>query len=348
MNAMTVAGQYAPPMQIDSPVFDQGQFQNMVAVAELMAKCRLVPEALQGKPADCFLIVEQSRRWGMSPFAVAQEAYVVKGRLLYSGKLTAAVVNIRAGLEAPLAFEFHGEGDALEVVVSGTIAGEDAPRYYSITLGQARSVAGSSSLWKTDPRQQLCYFGARFWARRHAPHVMLGLFGDDETAPASPRDVTPRAEPVPEPPADVTYVYDLQGVELAIATCELGAWIRNAAQATANWDECMALANMNPDHSDAIMLAGEHVPAPPPEPKPARRTFLVLDQHGTTLAGPFEQGRDWLAQYRSQLGWAEDKPAIARANIETLRIVAGIARGKADGDLEAAEAMLEQEGQAGE
>lgn len=184
----------ATPFTMDNPVFDGEQFANMMAVADIMAKAKLVPEHLQGKPADCLLVVEQARRWNMSPFAVAQETYVVKGKLLFGGKLVTAVVNSRAPLAAPLQFTFKGEGLACEVTVSGTLRNEAEPRTYSITVGEAKKVAGSSSLWNTDPKQQACYFGARFWARRHCPEVILGVWSEDEIDRGpTMRDITPPA-----------------------------------------------------------------------------------------------------------------------------------------------------------
>lgn len=186
------------PFAMDNPVFDPAQFQAMAQVAEMMASCKLVPEHLQKSQGDCFLVVEQARRWNMSPFAVAQETYSIKGKLLFGGKLVTAVINARAPIDAPLKFDAVKVDGEDGVRASGTFNGESDPRTYEISINKARSVAGNSSLWKTDPFQQACYFAARFWARRHCPEVILGVWSEDEIRPAhfgpeEARDVTPAA-----------------------------------------------------------------------------------------------------------------------------------------------------------
>jgi hypothetical protein len=38
------------------------------------------------------MVIEAAMRWGMSPFAVAQETSVIQGKLMFSGKLVAAAI----------------------------------------------------------------------------------------------------------------------------------------------------------------------------------------------------------------------------------------------------------------
>ncbi len=248
------------PFLMDNPIFDADQFATMMQVADIMSKAKLVPEHLQGKPADCLLVVEQARRWNMSPFAVAQETYLVKQKLLFGGKLVTAVINTRAPVKHSLRFSYSGEGDKCEVTVSATLRGEDEPREYSITIGEAKAVAGTSSLWKTDPKQQAAYFAARFWARRHCPEVILGVWGEDEidAAPVM-RDVTPtpadirRAAP---PPADLLALVDTDGEEFLLNPVEvpgrLADWCREAT------DEALPLLIEN---NPGVELVAEAVAA---------------------------------------------------------------------------------------
>ena len=50
----------------------------------------------------------------------------------------------------------------------------------------------NSPLWKGDPQQQLGYYSARAWARRHFPELLLGVYTREEIEEApSVRDVTP-------------------------------------------------------------------------------------------------------------------------------------------------------------
>ena len=67
-------------------------------LANFMATAKLVPVALQKSPADCLMVVLQAIRWRMDPFMVAQECSVIQNKLMYSGKLVAAVVSIHAAV----------------------------------------------------------------------------------------------------------------------------------------------------------------------------------------------------------------------------------------------------------
>lgn len=166
-------------------------------LAEMMAAAKLVPRDLQGSAPDCLLVVMQACRWNMDPFAVAQECSVIQGRLAYSGKLTAAVVNTRGRLTGRLTFAYSGDGPNRAVAVTGQLRGEDGVRSVIVRLADVRT---SARVWQTQPDQQLAYSGARVWARRHMPEVMLGVWGPDEFDElATPSLPTLRRPPTPAP-----------------------------------------------------------------------------------------------------------------------------------------------------
>jgi hypothetical protein len=154
-------------------------------LAGMMAKARLVPKDLQNAPADCLLVIQAAARWGVDPYAVAQETSVIQGRLMYSGKLTAAVVNARAGLVGRLTYEYRGHGDERTVTESGVLRGETAPRTAEVRI---RDVRTSNRMWQQQPDQQLAYSAARIWARRHTPDLLLGIWSPEEfdEQPAQP------------------------------------------------------------------------------------------------------------------------------------------------------------------
>jgi hypothetical protein len=148
-----------------------------IRLAELMASAKLVPAALQKSPADCLMVIQQAIRWQMDPFAVAQECSAIQGKLMYGGKLVAAVVNTRGNLTSRLSFEYSGEGDNRTITVSGQLQGEAEPRVVQVVLKNART---QNRVWQTQPDQQLAYHGARVWARRHTPELMLGVYSPEE------------------------------------------------------------------------------------------------------------------------------------------------------------------------
>jgi len=168
---------------VDADLMDTARFEHLYRVAKMMSLTSLCPKHLQGKTAEegaanCFLVVQQARRWGFDPFAIMGETYVVGGKLAYQGKLVAAVVNARAGLrEGRLSFSFTGAGENRTIKIWGTLPGEDSPRDIEVIL---RNVKTANDMWTKDPDQKLVYTGAIKWARRHCPEIILGVVTDDD------------------------------------------------------------------------------------------------------------------------------------------------------------------------
>ncbi len=155
-------------------------FEQVQRAATMLSRSNLVPAHLRGddKVADCFLVIEQAMRWRMSPFAVAQSTYVLSGTLGYAGKLIAAVVNASPRLSNSLKYVYSGKQGTRErkVVVSGVLKGETEPREIDGSVEQ-----WATPQWKVnDYDQRLAYRGAREWARRHMPEVILGVYAEEE------------------------------------------------------------------------------------------------------------------------------------------------------------------------
>jgi len=166
----------------------------VVRFAEVMCKADIaLPKHLRGNAGACMAVAMQALEWQMSPFAVASKSYEVGGRIAYEAQLIAAVVNTRSGIKGRLKYQFGGEGAAMTCTVTGTLDGEECI-YTSPAVGSITTK--NSPLWKSDPQQQLGYFSARSWARRHCPEVLLGVYDRDEVeqfqGPDNARDVTPK------------------------------------------------------------------------------------------------------------------------------------------------------------
>lgn len=161
-------------------------FGEAVKLAEIMATAKLVPTHLQKSPADCLLVIEQAIRWGMSPFAVAQATSIISGKLMFEGKLVAAAIQGSGVINGSLNYSYQGTGDQRQITVSGTLRGESEPRTITAKLADVKT---KNEQWTKAPDQMLSYMGARIWARRHAPSVMLGVYAPDEfdDAPAPAR-----------------------------------------------------------------------------------------------------------------------------------------------------------------
>lgn len=173
---------YSPPALVPASI------PEATTLAKMLSDSSLVPQHLRGKVADCFLVVEQSMRWGLSPFAVAQATSLIQGKLMFEGKLVSAVINAKADLVERLRFDYSGEGEQRMVTVRGTFRGEKEPREVEVKLKEART---NNEMWRRQPDQQLAYHGARVWARRHAPEIMLGIYAPEEMPPQT--EYTPPA-----------------------------------------------------------------------------------------------------------------------------------------------------------
>ncbi|PQA72181.1 recombinase RecT [Brucella oryzae] len=165
----------------------------VVRFAEVMCKADIaLPKHLRGNAGACMAVAMQALEWQMSPFAVASKSYSVNGTIAYEAQLIAAVVNTRSGIKGRLKYAFNGSGSDMTCTVTGTLDGEEC-EYTSPTIGTIPTK--NSPLWKSDPQQQLGYFSARSWARRHCPEVLLGVYDRDEAesfqGPDNAKDVTP-------------------------------------------------------------------------------------------------------------------------------------------------------------
>lgn len=199
MNALTTTGGGAGFALVPT------NMREAMDLATMMSKGKLVPQALQDKPADCLLVIEQACRWGMSPFAVAQEVSVISGKLMHSGKIVAAAVQSSGALSGRLNYAYEGEGDNRTVTVTGTRRGEREPLAVKVRLGEAKT---TNQQWTKQPDQQLAYHASRVWARRYVPEVMLGVYAPEEFDEApSAAPMPPARGPVvdakPEAPAEV-------------------------------------------------------------------------------------------------------------------------------------------------
>ncbi|WP_379069191.1 recombinase RecT [Mesorhizobium sp. UC22_110] len=165
----------------------------VVRFAEVMCRADIaLPKHLRGNAGACMAVALQAMEWNLSPFAVASKSYAVNGAIAYEAQLIAAVVNTRSGIQGRLKYFFEGEGSELTCRVVGILDGEEC-EYTSPTIGSITTK--NSPLWKSDPQQQLGYFSARSWARRHCPEVILGVYDREEVeqfrGSENARDVTP-------------------------------------------------------------------------------------------------------------------------------------------------------------
>ncbi len=189
-------------------LLDTARYEHTQRIASGMARASLIPDHLRGLNfeetlANCFLVVNQSLRWGFDPFAVAPETYAIGGKLAYQGKLIAAVINARSNIKGGLKYLFNAAtGDDFALVVYASTLGipDEAmplltaladrndktaiPELQKLDVMAVRLSVGkhktNNSMWTKDPEQKLIYSGAIRWARRHRPEVVLGVLTEDD------------------------------------------------------------------------------------------------------------------------------------------------------------------------
>lgn len=174
-----------------SHLMDTAKFEHLFRISKTMANSPLTPKHLRGANLDetvanCFRVVNQAFRWQMDPFALADESYVVGGKLAYQGKLVAAVVAARAGLKGRPRYEHTGSGDQRTVKVIAQFKDENFEREVELSVRQGKT---SNKMWTDDPDQKLCYTGITKWARRHCPEVLMGVLTVEELQDVAAREV---------------------------------------------------------------------------------------------------------------------------------------------------------------
>ena len=240
----------------------------VVRFAEVMSKADLaLPKHLRGNAGACMAVALQALEWQMSPFAVASKSYAVNGAIAYEAQLIAAVVNTRSGIKGRLKYEYTGEAELLQCTVTGTLDGED----YSYTSPPMRDITPKNSpLWKTDPKQQLGYYSARSWARRHTPEVILGVYDRDEAeqfrGPENAKDVTPLSARLEQARTGSNQTEDeREGFDAAHVARETETRVSEA-----EFEELQSGEHDAPDASDEPPAGaeGDGVSSPRPSPSP--------------------------------------------------------------------------------
>lgn len=195
-------------------------FDRLRTLSTVMANSgAFVPDHFRGKPDACMAVVMQAARWGMDPFAVAQKTHIVgnSGVLGYEAQLVNAVVTNMSPTKDRLHYDWFGPWEniigrfvertsskgnkyiapgwdlkdeaGVGVRVWATMKGEDEPRELVLMLSQAQ--VRNSTLWASDPRQQLAYLAVKRWARLYCPDVILGVYSADEVEEREEKVINP-------------------------------------------------------------------------------------------------------------------------------------------------------------
>lgn len=307
----------------------------VVKFAEVMCRADIaLPKHLRGNAGACMAVAMQAMEWQLSPFAVASKSYAVNGAIAYEAQLIAAVVNTRSGIKGRLRYRYEGEGPNMTCTVSGVLDGEEC-EYTSPTIGSITTK--NSPLWKSDPQQQLGYFAARSWARRHCPEVILGVYDRDEATefqgPDNARDVTPKqtlsqrltaGKGQPDEGADAQEGFSRAHVQNEVETALTGEIMDN----TDTGSNVSSEPNTD-DESPASSVEGDgETPAPSPSSNSEREILIryaadILPKAADQTVPPAALTaieKRWLASELVNL--SEDNMAKARSISSSMRSIA--------------------------
>lgn len=188
-------------------VLNTQAMDSAMKLAEFMASGKAaLPEHLQGNPSDCFAIVLQAAQWRMNPFAVAQKTHLINGNMGYEAQLVNAVVTSSKSIEGAFEYVWFGpwekvigkfvtktnakgqsyktpgwtpqDEEGCGIRISAKLVGESEPRELELLLSQAQT--RNSTLWASDPKQQLAYLAIKRWTRLYLPAVLMGVYTPDE------------------------------------------------------------------------------------------------------------------------------------------------------------------------
>lgn len=181
----TLRGIVQSPGGASRAVFLPANFGEALEMAKLLASGIGVRAFMRGNVSACMMIVQQSVRWGMDPYAVANKAYFVNDQVAYESQLIAALINTSGEILGRLKISYEGDAtgsvgkETLVCKVRGRLASDpDEEREMEQALATIK--IRNSPLWQVNPKLQLAYHTQRSWARLYTPEVLLGIYTPDE------------------------------------------------------------------------------------------------------------------------------------------------------------------------
>lgn len=149
-------------------------------MANMISKSGLVPDSYKNSPENCLIAIDLGNRMGMSPMAVMQNLYIVKGKPAWSGSFCAGVIN-GSGRFTPLEYQWVGEPGKMTYGCRAVAKrlNDGVTCYGGLVTMQTAQDEGwlqkPGSKWKTMPEQMLQYRAASFFAKVHCSDYLLGI-----------------------------------------------------------------------------------------------------------------------------------------------------------------------------
>jgi len=167
----------------------QTHLQEKIEYAKLLAASSMIPPAFQKSPANILVAILLAEKHGFSPLMVMNEIYIVHNRPALSGKFVLALLQKSKELEE-IDFEITDQDpkEGLKCRMTGTkLSASSSSRqkvdgpWVSMRMAKAEGwLSRPGSKWLTIPELMLRYRAAAWFARIHAPDILLGFQVEDE------------------------------------------------------------------------------------------------------------------------------------------------------------------------
>lgn len=175
-----------PAQQVQVQNYDIPHISDMreaYKMAKIYCQAGIIPDAYQGKPADCMIAIDMANRMGVSPIMVMQSLYVVKGKPSWSGQACMSFIQANPNFKdvKPVYVGETGTFDRGCYVSAKRTSDDSEVRGVCVTLAMARAEGWTrNSKWQNIPDLMLAYRAASFFARVYCPSVLMGVAVEGE------------------------------------------------------------------------------------------------------------------------------------------------------------------------
>lgn len=171
-------------------------------LAKELSTARMLPEALQQKPADVLAIVMAGAELGLAPMQSVRALVLIKGKPTLSADAMGALVKSRRDVCSWLRLV---ESTDKVATYETQRAGDPSPTRLSFTIEQTTRAGLSGDNWRKFPEAMLRARALSALCRAVYPDLLLGVYDPDELEQAvpPPREVNAAPVPVATPPAPV-------------------------------------------------------------------------------------------------------------------------------------------------
>ncbi len=140
----------------------------------------MIPQHLRDL-GSMMILNQMSRDFNLPMLTLAQQIYMVKGKVGMSGQLVISLINKSESVEHGMRWEIENEGTPQwRVRAWNTVDGEKLFGEWLSDRDVTMFGWKSNPLWKSMPIRMAKYRTATYWGRDYAPDVLMGLSDKDE------------------------------------------------------------------------------------------------------------------------------------------------------------------------